>query len=221
MIRIIGYGIGSLECGRLRERITNFKKFKSTPLTILPSDNTTVTMKIYLAGPEVFLPDPIAKGASLKALCKQHCAEGLFPMDNELGDEEHGSISEAAYIRNANMNLIKSCDAIIANMEPFRGPSMDVGTAYEMGVGAALGKIVVGYTSDTRSFVEKVDKLGKVERAKDGLLRDGDGMAVEEFGDGDVKLVDNLMISCGIEKLCCSAEEAIKTAVELFKASNV
>jgi len=141
-------------------------------------------------------------------------------MDNELGDEEHGSISEAAYIRTANMNLIKSCDAIIANMEPFRGPSMDVGTAYEMGVGAALGKIVVGYSRDTRSFVEKVNTLAKVERGEDGQLRDEDGMAVEEFGDGEVKLVDNLMISCGVEKLCGSAEEAIKTAVEIFKTRN-
>jgi len=175
-------------------------------------------MKIYLAGPEVFLPDPFAKGASLKLLCQQHSAEGLFPMDNELGDDERGSIAEAAYIRTANMNLIKSCDAIIANMEPFRGPSMDVGTAYEMGVGAALGKIVVGYTSDRTSFVEKVTKAVKVERAQDGQLRDEGGMAVEEFGDGEVKLVDNLMISCGIEKLCGSAEEAIKVSVELFNA---
>jgi len=33
-------------------------------------------------------------------------------------------------------------------------------------------------------------------------------------------LVDNLMISCGVEKLCGSAEEAIKTAVEIFKTRN-
>ena len=87
-----------------------------------------------------------------------------------------------------------------------------------MGVGAALGKIVVGYSNDQRSFVEKVKNAGKVERGEDGHLRDEDGMAVEEFGDAGVGLVDNLMISCGIEKLCGSAEEAIQTAAELFKA---
>ncbi|KAH8597303.1 hypothetical protein B0O99DRAFT_618511 [Bisporella sp. PMI_857] len=177
-------------------------------------------MKIYLAGPEVFLPEPIAKGASLKALCNEHGAEGLFPMDNELGDEERGSVAEAAYIRNANMNLIRAADAIIANMTPFRGPSMDVGTAYEMGAGAALGKIVVGYTSDRTSFVEKVKAVSRCARDAEGLLRDDQGWAVEEFGDKEEKLVDNLMISCGIEKLCGSAEEAIKTAVEIFKSKE-
>jgi len=142
-------------------------------------------------------------------------------MDNELGDEEQGSIAQAAYIRSANMDLIRSCDAIIANMTPFRAPSMDVGTAYEMGVGAALGKIVVGYTTDPRSYVEKAKAMCKIERGEDGMLRDEEGMAVEEFGDGDVKLVDNLMIACGVEKLCGSDEEAIKVAVEIFEARGL
>lgn len=90
---------------------------------------------------------------------------------------------------------------------------MDVGTAYEMGVGAALGKVVVGYTSDRRSYLEKVEKERHCARDKDGVLRDAEGMAVEEFGD----LVDNLMISCGVETLCDNAEEAIKVVVKIFK----
>jgi nucleoside 2-deoxyribosyltransferase len=175
-------------------------------------------MKIYLAGPEVFERDPIGKGIALKNICTKHGAEGLFPMDNELGDEEHGSIAQAAYIRSANMDLIKSCDAIIANMTPFRGPSMDVGTAYEMGVGAALNKIVIGYTSDTKSYVDKVKKVCKVERGTDEYIRDENGMSVEDFGDGETRLVDNLMISCGVDRLCGSAEEAIETAVNIYKA---
>lgn len=173
-------------------------------------------MKIYLAGPEVFERDPIAKGASLKALCTKHSAEGLFPMDNELSSAEHGSVAQAAFIRNANMGLIQACDAIVANMTPFRGASMDVGTAYEMGVGAALGKIVVGYTTDRTSYVKKVSGFHEVKRGDDGYLRDDKGMSVEEFGKGDEALVDNLMISCGVESLCDGAEDAIRTAVELY-----
>jgi len=61
----------------------------------------------------------------------------------------------------------------------------------------------------------------KVERGEDGTLRDEEGMAVEEFGDGDVKLIDNLMIACGVEKLCGSDEEAIKVAIEAFKARGL
>jgi len=140
-------------------------------------------------------------------------------MDNELSDAEHGSVAQAAHIRSANMALIKSCDAVVANMTPFRGVSMDVGTAYEMGVGAALGKIVVGYEMDGRSYLEKVKERFVVEKDSQGFLRDEKGMAVEEFGHGGKEegLVDNLMLACGVEKLCGTVEEAIKTVVEIWK----
>ncbi|KAL3420332.1 hypothetical protein PVAG01_08831 [Phlyctema vagabunda] len=183
---------------------------------------TTKRMKIYLAGPDVFELDPIAKGKMLKALCEKHGVEGLYPMDNELSDAEHGSHAQAASIRSANMDLIMAADAIIANMAPFRGPSMDVGTAYEMGVAAALNKVVVGYTSDVRSYVSKVKDFHTVERAPDGYLRDEQGMSVEEFNgiDGTAGSVDNLMIACGVERLCKTAEEAIQVAIELYKAQK-
>lgn len=179
-------------------------------------------MKIYLAGPDVFEPGAIAKGKELQALCEKHGVEGLYPMDNELLDVERGSHDMAAQIRSANMDLIIASDAIIANMVPFRGPSMDVGTAYEMGAAAALKKIVVGYTSDDRSYVSKVSGFHKVERAQDGYLRDENDMSVEEFkaADGVAGSVDNLMVACGVERLCKTAEEAIEVAVERFKAQK-
>lgn len=64
-------------------------------------------MNIYLAGPDVFGPDPIAKGHVLKAICAKHGVNGLYPMDNELVGMEQGSHEQAAYIRTANMNMIK------------------------------------------------------------------------------------------------------------------
>ena len=39
--------------------------------------------EIYLAGPEVFLPDPWARAAELKAICTARGAIGWFPMDNQ------------------------------------------------------------------------------------------------------------------------------------------
>ncbi|RDW69783.1 nucleoside 2-deoxyribosyltransferase [Coleophoma cylindrospora] len=177
-------------------------------------------MKIYLAGPEVFLPDPIGKGRELKALCEKHGVQGLYPMDNELSDAEHGSHAQAAHIREANMNLIRACDAIIANMAPFRGPSMDVGTAYEMGVGAALEKIVIGYSADQRAYKVKVKDFHTLGQTPDGRLRDEQGMSVEDFKsvDGASGHVDNLMIACGVERLCKTAEEAIQVAKELHES---
>ncbi|KUJ17030.1 nucleoside 2-deoxyribosyltransferase [Mollisia scopiformis] len=175
-------------------------------------------MKVYLAGPDVFMPKPEARGEELKALCTKHGLEGLFPLDDKLTGFEHGSVAMADAIRTANMELIKSCDAILANMTPFRGPSMDVGTAYEMGVGAALGKLVVGYTMQGDSYVEKVKRLHTVTRDKDGYLRDEAGMSVEEFGigKGEEPLVDNLMIACGVHKLCKSEEEGVKAIADVL-----
>ena len=41
-------------------------------------------MKIYLAGPEVFLPDAVGIGQAKKRLCAAYGFEGLYPFDNEI-----------------------------------------------------------------------------------------------------------------------------------------
>ena len=43
--------------------------------------------KIYLAGPDVFLPNAIEEGERLKALCQDYGYEGLFPMDNVISGQ--------------------------------------------------------------------------------------------------------------------------------------
>ena len=107
-------------------------------------------------------------------------------------------------------------------MTPFRGPSMDVGTAYEMGAGAALGKIVVGYTTDgAEAYCEKVRKVHTLKRSEDGHLRDETGMSVEEFGVQEGRgLMDNLMLSCGVQRLCLSEEEGVAAIAELLKGKR-
>jgi len=100
---------------------------------------------------------------------------------------------------------------------------MDVGTAYEMGAGAALGKPVVGYLKGEKlGYAKKVQAVYKVERHTDGHLRDEQGWSVEEFleVDGETGLVDNLMIACGVKRLCTSEEEGIKALVEIWRSSQ-
>lgn len=100
---------------------------------------------------------------------------------------------------------------------------MDVGTAYEMGAGAALGKHTVGYLKGEKlGYTKKVKSVHKVERHADGHLRDEQGWSVEEFleVDGEDGLVDNLMISCGVEKLCMSEEEGIKALVDIWRGEQ-
>jgi nucleoside 2-deoxyribosyltransferase len=38
-------------------------------------------MMLYLAGPDIFMPDAKAIGDRKKALCARHGFEGLYPLD--------------------------------------------------------------------------------------------------------------------------------------------
>ena len=81
---------------------------------------------------------------------------------------------------------------MIANMTPFRSPSADPGTAFEMGYMRGLGKPVFAYSNAAGSLVERTAAhLGpdRLERRSDGSLADPSGMTVESFG-----LTDNLML---------------------------
>jgi nucleoside 2-deoxyribosyltransferase len=147
--------------------------------------------QIYLAGPEVFLSNAKKVGEEKKALCRKYGFEGVFPIDVEVKAEGKSPREMGLCISNVNEGLIRSCQIVIANLTPFRGPSADVGTVYELGFAHALDKLVLAYTNVAESFTERTVKAlgGKVKRGVDGLLRDKLGMFIEENC-----LIDNLMI---------------------------
>lgn len=125
---------------------------------------------VYLAGPEVFLPDAAAIGARKKALCEEHGLSGRFPGDvpAEEVTADNGRVLFARLVE-----MMDEADAVIANMTPFRGVSMDVGTAVEVGYMFARGRPVFGYTNVVGDYASRVAP---------------DGMEVESFG-----WTDNLM----------------------------
>ena len=98
-------------------------------------------------------------------------------------------------ISSANECAMRDCDAMIVNLTPFRGPSADVGAAYEMGFMRALGRPIFGYSNDRRLFLERVTTFcgGAVRLRATGEHEDADGMAIEPF-----ELHDNLMLAGGI-----------------------
>jgi nucleoside 2-deoxyribosyltransferase len=147
-------------------------------------------MKLYLAGPEVFLPDAADIGKVKQELCRRHGFIGLFPLDNESDPGEGGSLSRTIFV--ANIAMLDDADAIVANLSPFRGASADAGTIFEVGYGYARGKKVFGYSNVRTSFVERVQRLvkGEIKKGPDGRRYAADGLAVEEFD-----RFDNLMIA--------------------------
>jgi len=152
-------------------------------------------MRIYLADPEVFLADAAAIAAAKKVICAAHGAEGVFPTDHR-ADARVASAAEV-YMRIywQNEAHIRACDALIANLTPFRGPSADVGTVFEMGFMRALGRPVFGYANVAQGFARRtLAHLGpRARRRADGAWEDAEGMALEHFD-----LFDNLMIDGGI-----------------------
>jgi nucleoside 2-deoxyribosyltransferase len=115
-------------------------------------DSSVPPIRVYLAGPEVFLCNAKESGEHKKALCKKYGFEGVYPIDVEINAEGKSPRELGLCISDVNEGLIKSCELVIANITPFRGPSADVGTVYEMGFAHALGKRVFAYTNVAASF---------------------------------------------------------------------
>ncbi len=150
--------------------------------------------KIYLAGPEVFLKNAIEIGDKKKEICTKYGFEGIYPFVKDIEADENTPGDQLAYLlAEHHMDLIQRCDIVVANMTPFRGIHMDVGTAFEMGYAAALGKTICGYSNDC-SFLYNRGCATEYSYSDD-KWRDAEGFSFENWG-----LHDNLMLEGAINK---------------------
>lgn len=146
----------------------------------------TQPKRIYLAGPEVFFPAAEHKAivAEKKRLLREYGFEGVDPLDTELVFSDDESKPDRGHrIYRANRELMDSCDAMIANLTPFRGISADPGTVYEVGYMASQGKTAFGFSLDSRQYRERAGSTDQDEL----------GHTIEDF-----ELSDNLMIEGGL-----------------------
>jgi len=152
-------------------------------------------MKIYLAGPDVFLPDAAEIGRKKADLCARHGLTGLYPLDNAI---DPALQERSLKIFRCNEDMMIEADAVIANLTPFRGPGADPGTVYELGYMAGKGKLCLGYSNDPSSYADRVSKFSEVV-SRDGHLVDAAGFTVENFG-----LSDNLMMIHALDLHGCA-----------------
>ena len=177
---------------------------------------------VYLAGPEVFLPEPVKAGQEKKAIIERLNAEhgwpfrlvGLYPLDNAIPDFKPDRDTGLRIYR-ANIAMMDKAHFIAANMVRFRGPGMDTGTAFEMGYMRGLGKPVFGY-------YESAPFYGKSEAA--GLYSDKvalhykldvknprvdvHGQLVERFG-----MADNLMMIGALDDTGSTIQPTFEEAI--------
>jgi nucleoside 2-deoxyribosyltransferase len=134
-------------------------------------------MKLYLAGPDIFFPDARDIGARKKALCHAYGFQGLYPLDAALPVRPTGPETAMAIYR-IDTAMMDQATAIVANLTPFRGPSADPGTVFELAWMLARGKPAFGYSDDPRPLATRTP---------------ADGNTIEDFG-----LAENLMIDCAL-----------------------
>ena len=176
-------------------------------------------MRVYLAGPDVFLPAPADRGAALKSVCARHGLAGVFPLD-PLEDEPAAwaGLPEWQRIARRNEAHIRGCAALIANLTPFRGPSADVGTVFEIGFARALGLPVFGWSGCADPFSERTRRLPGAQCDPDGTWRDGEGMAVEAFGCCENLMIDGAIAASGGALATAELPPALRWAdLDLFE----
>jgi nucleoside 2-deoxyribosyltransferase len=156
---------------------------------------TAPLRRIYLAGPEVFLPSARALGTAKCRLLTAAGFEGVFPYDAALALEGLSKRVQAERIFAANTALMRSCDAMIANLTPFRGVSADAGTAFEVGFMRGLGRPVSAYTNVAANYHARATAF----RARRSTLEDSDRpeCAVEDHDLGDNLMLEMAVIASG------------------------
>jgi nucleoside 2-deoxyribosyltransferase len=152
---------------------------------------------IYLAGPDVFAPNPLEIGRRKKEICERHGLVGIFPMERVTLDMTMSKREQGLVVYDVMEETMSECDAIIVNMTPYHGPSMDAGSAFEMGFMRALKKPIFAYSNTASLFADRVVAYweGKVTPRGNGEREGADGMALEEFD-----MVDNLMLDGSVRR---------------------
>jgi nucleoside 2-deoxyribosyltransferase len=157
--------------------------------------------RVYLAGFEVFFEPSkqAAIAAAKKRICASRGLEGVFPGDAEIAaglpDAER-----AAEIYAKDVELMKTCDAICANLTPFRGLSADAGTCWELGYFVGAEKPAVAYTNESRMYEERVP-VSMLKEATAVPPVDALGMVVDMQGEPD-----NCMMTRGVAHLSIAGE---------------
>lgn len=144
----------------------------------------------YLAGPDVFLPHAAALAAEKVAICARHGFAGQAPFNPDFAQLDSLPAAEAwRRIYRYDMDMMRRCDLVIANLTPFRGASADAGTLVELGWFLGAGKPIFAYSNAAEDFAQR--SMAQRAAVPDPLP----GLTVEGFG-----LPDNLMIAGAVEQ---------------------
>jgi len=153
-------------------------------------------LKLYLAGPEVFLPDARAILDAKADLTRVYGFEPICPGDLTIppAPTKH---QFGLNISDVDEGFMNRADGIIANLTPFRGIAADPGTVFELGYMCGAAKIVACYTNVAATHYERSADFygGQIHVGEDGRKRAPDGTMLEDF-----EMIENLMLHGSVER---------------------
>jgi nucleoside 2-deoxyribosyltransferase len=155
--------------------------------------------KIYLSGPDVFLPNAMELGEQKKALCSTYGFIGLVPADKKLRlDDIPGKYAKGVAIYRADLRLMQESDFAICQLTPYDGPSADVGTVFELGWMTGVGKPCLAYTNSALPMLDRIKALGHtVTLDANGWPVNEDGLRQEDFDMSDNLMLDGALFDHG------------------------
>ncbi|BCH53488.1 nucleoside 2-deoxyribosyltransferase [Agrobacterium vitis] len=155
-----------------------------------------MSLKLYLAGPEVFLADAREVLDAKAEMTRTYGFEPICPGDISI--EPAPTLHEFGLkISAVDEDMMNRADGVIANLTPFRGIAADPGTAFELGYMCAQGKLVAAYTNVIDNHYARTAGFyqGKVTLGPDQRKRGPDGLSLEDFD-----MIENLMLHGGVER---------------------
>lgn len=140
--------------------------------------------RVFLSGPDLFMPDGPDLLAAKRDACREAGREGVHA-DDEAARGTAGELRARAAYADA-VSRLRTCQAVIVNLTPWRGPHPDPGTAFEAGFAAGLGLPVFAYLNVAdEAEADHRDRVAAVHGAaldEEGAWRDPDGGLIEDLG---------------------------------------
>ncbi len=151
-----------------------------------------MTLKAYLAGPDVFLPNAREHAQRKIELCARYGIIGRTPLNQDiqrLAGMSNDDFAQAIFRK--DIAMMEGCDIIIANLTPFRGPSADSGTLVEVGWFLGRGRPIFAYSNAASLFADRT-RL-QVEALPDRIS----GLVVEGMGQPDNLMIPGAVLAAG------------------------
>ena len=140
--------------------------------------------RVFLSGPDLFMPDGPELLAAKRAACQEAGLEGVHA-DGGAGEGAPGELRARMAYADA-VSRLRSCHAVIANLTPWRGPHPDPGAVFEAGFAAGLGLPVFAYLNvadaEEADHRDRVAAMVGAALDAEGAWRDPDGGLIEDLG---------------------------------------